>query len=141
MGLFSKKSTLLAVDIGTASVKMLVLEGTSKKLKTTFENVSHFRISKNADPEEEKKIIKEAVIECAAALNKKKFNKVIFSVPAQNVIARIITIGTVPLDKLDSIIGYEAEQHIPFPLNEVAFKYQLISYDDENMDVLLTAIK
>ncbi|HPP87895.1 MAG TPA: pilus assembly protein PilM, partial [bacterium] len=141
MKLFKKKENLLAIDIGSSSVKMLVMEGTAKKVKTTFENSVSFRIEKNEEPEREKEIIASAIKECVASLNLKKYNKIIFSIPVQNVIARIITIAAVPLDKLDSIISYEAEQHIPFPLSEVAFKYQLISYDDENMEILLTAVK
>jgi len=67
--------------------------------------------------------------------------KVLLSVSGQSVFSRFVKLPPVDRDKVEQIIQYEAQQNVPFPLNEVVYDYQLIGSTSGEMDVMLAAIK
>ncbi|HEX8372463.1 MAG TPA: type IV pilus assembly protein PilM [Chthoniobacterales bacterium] len=63
-------------------------------------------------------------------------------IPAQSVFTRFVKLPTVDEDKIDQIIGFEAQQNVPFPINEVVWDYQLVAGNDSSkLGVVLVAIK
>jgi type IV pilus assembly protein PilM len=62
--------------------------------------------------------------------------------PSQSVFARFVKLpGSVPSD-VDSIIGFEAQQNVPFPIDEVVWDYQIMGDSkDGQWDVVLVAMK
>jgi type IV pilus assembly protein PilM len=62
--------------------------------------------------------------------------------PSQSVFTRFVKLpGTTP-SEVDSIIGFEAQQNVPFPIDEVIWDYQIMGEPKENLwDVALVAIK
>ena len=65
-----------------------------------------------------------------------------YAVPAQSVFARFVKLPPVGREKLDKIISFEAQQNVPFPLDEVVWDYQLVGGGlDEQIQVVLVAIK
>ena len=62
--------------------------------------------------------------------------------PSQSVFTRFVKLpGTTP-SEVDSIIGFEAQQNVPFPIDEVIWDYQIMGESKENIwDVALVAIK
>ena len=45
-------------------------------------------------------------------------------------------------EKIDRIIAFEAQQNVPFPIDEVVWDYQLVGGGvDEQLQVVLVAIK
>lgn len=63
------------------------------------------------------------------------------SVAGQSVFSRFVKLPPVDRDKVGQIIQYEAQQNVPFPINEVVWDYQLIGGSEGELDVLLAAIK
>jgi type IV pilus assembly protein PilM len=63
------------------------------------------------------------------------------SVSGQIVFPRFVKLPPVSRDKISQIVEYEAEQNVPFPIDEVVWDYQLLSDDDADMDVMLVAVK
>ena len=65
-----------------------------------------------------------------------------YSVPAQSVFARFVKLPRVEEEKIERIIAFEAQQNVPFPIEEVVWAYQLVgSESDEQLQVVLVAIK
>jgi type IV pilus assembly protein PilM len=65
-----------------------------------------------------------------------------YAVPAQSVFARFVELPPVVGEKLDKIISFEAQQNVPFPLDEVVWDYQLVGGGlGEQIQVVLVAIK
>ncbi len=63
-------------------------------------------------------------------------------IPAQSVFTRFVKLPAVDEDKIDQIIGFEAQQNVPFPINEVVWDYQLVATNDNSkLGVVLVAIK
>ena len=65
-----------------------------------------------------------------------------YAVPAQSVFARFVKLPAVEEEKIERIIAFEAQQNVPFPIDEVVWDYQLIGGGgDEQIQVVLVAIK
>ncbi len=65
-----------------------------------------------------------------------------YALPAQSVFARFVKLPPVGKEKLDKIISFEAQQNVPFPLDEVVWDYQLVGGGlGEQIQVVLVAIK
>ncbi len=65
-----------------------------------------------------------------------------YSLPAQAVFARFVKLPPLGQEKLDKIISFEAQQNVPFPLNEVVWDYQIVGGGmGEEIQVILVAIK
>ena len=87
-------------------------------------------------------------IQVAAALREMldelqiKSGNVNYAVPGQSVFARFVKLPAVEEEKIDRIIAFEAQQNVPFPINEVVWDYQLVGAGaDEQIQVVLVAIK
>jgi type IV pilus assembly protein PilM len=71
-----------------------------------------------------------------------KHGSVNCALPAQSVFARFVKLPTLEQEKLDRIIAFEAQQNVPFPIDDVVWDYQLVGGGlDEQIQVILVAIK
>jgi len=71
-----------------------------------------------------------------------KNGSVNYAVPAQSVFARFVKLPSVEEEKIGRIIAFEAQQNVPFPIDEVVWDYQLVSGGpEEQLQVVLVAIK
>src|SRR6184192_1752349 len=71
-----------------------------------------------------------------------KSGNVNYAVAGQSVFARFVKLPAVEEEKIDRIISFEAQQNVPFPIDEVVWDYQLVGGGtDEQLQVVLVAIK
>lgn len=89
-----------------------------------------------------------AVGELKTGLKMRGVPAVNYAVSGQNLFARFVKLPTVAEDKVEQIIGFEAQQNVPFPIDEVIWDYQLVaggkngaSPSDGQVEVVLVAIK
>src|SRR5438874_3915009 len=65
-----------------------------------------------------------------------------YATAAQSVFARFVKLPAVEEEKIERIISFEAQQNVPFPIDEVVWDYQLVGGGaDEQIQVVLVAIK
>jgi type IV pilus assembly protein PilM len=65
-----------------------------------------------------------------------------YALPAQSVFARFVKLPPLVQEKLHQIVSFEAQQNVPFPLDEVVWDYQLVGGGlGEQIQVVLVAIK
>src|SRR6266481_5461750 len=65
-----------------------------------------------------------------------------YAVPAQSVFARFVKLPGLDATKVDQIIAFEAQQNVPFPIDEVVGDYQLVGGGlGEQIQVVIVAIK
>src|SRR2546421_11629987 len=65
-----------------------------------------------------------------------------YAIAGQSVFARFVKLPSVEEEKIDRIIAFEAQQNVPFPIDEVVWDYQLVGGGaDEQLQVVLVAIK
>jgi type IV pilus assembly protein PilM len=68
--------------------------------------------------------------------------RVVFSVSGQSVFTRFVKLPPVDESKVVQIIQYEAQQNVPFPIDEVIWDYQLVGNTQQGeLEVVLLAIK
>ena len=68
--------------------------------------------------------------------------RVNYATAAQSVFARFVELPAVEEEKIERIIAFEAQQNVPFPIDEVVWDYQLVGGGaGEQIQVVLVAIK
>ena len=140
----SKDKALLGVDIGTSTLKVVELTSTSRGLKLVS------AVSSDIPPDiiQEGKISDSTalsnVLRKAVASSRSKTKNVAFSVPGSAVITRILDMPSgLNEDEMEMQLLMEAEQYIPYSLDEVAVDFNVLgSKDDEDqVQVLLAACR
>lgn len=64
------------------------------------------------------------------------------SIPSQGVFARFVQIPKVEADKVDQMLFFEAQQNVPYPIEEVVWDYQVLPpKDDGKFSALIIATK
>jgi len=73
---------------------------------------------------------------------KQKGSPVNYSVSAQSVFTRFVKLPSVGEEQVDQIVTFEAQQNVPYPINEVVWDYQLVdSGDPAQVEVVIVAVK
>lgn len=132
--------TTVALEIGAQSVTMGVFTPSGKG----FALSRYARKEILLDPVEEgmrMDYVSNAIGELVTEL-KVKGSDVRDVVSGQQVFMRFIKLPALDMDDIAEQVGYEAQQHIPFPLEDIIYSYQeLASREDGEREVLLVAIK
>src|SRR5437762_7691957 len=65
-----------------------------------------------------------------------------YAVPSQSVFARFVKLPALHAAKIDQIVAFEAQQNVPFPIDEIVWAYQLVGGGlGEQIQVVIVAIK
>ena len=68
--------------------------------------------------------------------------KVNYTVSAQSVFTRFVKLPSVGEEQVEQIVTFEAQQNVPFPIDEVVWDYQLVDQGNSaEVEVVLVAIK
>ncbi len=74
-----------------------------------------------------------------AGLKQAKIN---YAVSAQSVFTRFVKLPSVGEEQVDQIVTFEAQQNVPYPIDEVVWDYQLVdSGDPAQVEVVIVAVK
>jgi type IV pilus assembly protein PilM len=141
---FSKNKEIVGVDIGSSAVKLVQL----RELKGGYQlqNVGILPLPAEAIVDNtlmDSSSIVETVKNLLASLEVKAKDAAC-SISGNAVIIRKISLPVMPAEELEDQIHWEAEQYIPFDINDVNVDFQILSPDDQDlskMNVLLVASK
>ncbi len=65
-----------------------------------------------------------------------------YAVSAQSVFTRFVKLPSVGEEQVDQIVTFEAQQNVPYPIDEVVWDYQLVDSGDVSLvEVVIVAIK
>jgi type IV pilus assembly protein PilM len=142
--LFTRKKDIIGIDIGSSSVKLV-------QLKT---QKGHYQLINAAIiPLPSEAIVDNVIMERAAIVSAVQnlvstlgitARNVACSISGNSVIIRKITLPAMTSEQLEEEITFEAEQYIPFDINDVNLDFQILSHDSADsakMSVLLVASK
>ncbi|MFM1561753.1 MAG: Amuc_1101 family PilM-like pilus complex protein [Roseibacillus sp.] len=130
----------VALSIGSQRISMAVFDpakGGGLILK------SYGSTSILADPAQEMVRLSQitlAVKELATGLKTLK-EKVRYSMSGQSVFTRFVKLPPLNEDNIDELVKFEAQQHVPFPIDEVVWDWQLLDSSGPEKEVALVAIK
>src|SRR5512133_233303 len=136
-----KSKSFLAVDFGAGTLKLAefeVNEAGALKLK-------HYAL-KTLGPEGAQEATREATVQKAlqelVTASGTKAKAVNVCAPGFHVFSKFVKLPPVDTSKVTQIIQYEAQQNVPFPLEEVVWDYQILgTTPNGELEVLLVAIK
>ena len=64
-----------------------------------------------------------------------------YTIPGHCLIAKFVKLPSLAEDQVDKIVGFEAQQAVPFPLNETVWDYQLMGKTGGEMEVGIVAVR
>jgi type IV pilus assembly protein PilM len=146
VGLFGKKKGLVGVDVGSSAIKAVELKvGGKGRDEYQLLNIG-------IEPLPPEAIVDGAIMDSGAVIdaiqrlfqdNRIKTAEVATGVCGNAVIVKKISLPQMSPDELAESIHWEAEQYIPFDIQDVALDYEVIEGGGAggNMDVLLVAVK
>lgn len=134
----------LALDIGTYSIKALSGNpGTKPSIKKAAEIFNTTGIAVPTDDTSQEKLV--LLLEAAFNDYDLPRNDVRVSIPETVVSTKVIAIPSLSDAELASAIGWQAEQHIPIPPEELTLEYQVLYRPQKNenapMRVLLVGVR
>jgi len=142
-GSFGKSKSIVGLDIGSSSVKVVECAARSKGID--LQNIGVAPLPSEA-------IVQGAFLNCSAIVDSIqeamelagiKARNVATAVSGHSVIVKKISLPQMSRDELEESIRWEAEQYIPFDINEVNLDFQILdgAETEGQMDVLLVAAK
>src|ERR1700738_1790531 len=136
-----KGKQMVGLDIGSSSIKAVEL----KKTKAGYELVSF-----GLEPLAQDTVVDGAIMDAPSVAEKIisifenqkiKVKDVATSVSGHSVIVKRVSMPLMTEEELFDRIQAEASQHIPFDIADVNLSYQLLEANENQMDVLLVAVK
>jgi len=133
------KKPILTLDIGSHTLKLAEFMDVKGGLEMTRYAVGDLGVDPQSDADRSQYII--TTIHDLIRESGCKPGPVQVAISGHAVFSRFVKLPPVEPEKVYQIIQYEAQQNVPFPMNEVVWDYQLISGNDGDVDVMLAAIK
>jgi type IV pilus assembly protein PilM len=142
--IFAPKNQLVGLDIGSRAIKAA----------EAVETKRGWELKKFGSTEVEPGAIEEGIIKNSEALSTSinqlfdlynfKRKNVAISIGGYSVIVKNISVQKMPEEQLVESLNFEAEQYIPFDINDVNLDFQVLGDNEQNpnqMNVLLVAAK
>src|SRR2546423_9016692 len=133
--------SFLAVDFGAGSLKVAefeVNEGGGLRLK----QYGLKSLGVEGSQEDKREAVIQKGLQDLLAEKGLKSKNVNVCAPGFHVFSKFVKLPPVDASKVTQIIQYEAQQNVPFPLEEVVWDYQILgSTAGGELEVLLVAIK
>ncbi len=142
--IFAKKDQLVGLDIGSKAIKVALIA--EKKKGLTLERFGMIEIAPGMIEEgtiKEPESVADTLRQLFKTYGIKERN-VAISIGGYSVIVKKINVQTMTEEQLQDTIHFEAEQYIPFDINDVNLDFQILgesSQTPNHMSVLLVAAK
>lgn len=133
------KESILTLDIGSHGLKLAEFAEVRGNLEMTKFATAELGIDPQSDTDQKQYII--TTIHDLLRESGCKPGPVNISIAGHSVFSRFVKLPPCEPEKVQQIIQYEAQQNVPFPMNEVVWDYQLVTGKDGDVDVMLAAIK
>lgn len=136
-----KSDRLLALDIGASKLVLAEFQATKSGVPQLVDYaVGTLDIGGNWEADTSAYIV--ATIREIMREHRMRPAPLVMSVSGQAVFPRYVKLPPVGRDKIMQMVHYEAEQNVPFPIEEVVWDYQLVSgIGTDELNVMLVAAK
>ena len=137
----AKENSVWGIDIGQRALKALKLQAFGGQLQAVaFEIVEHPQIL--SDPEADRQELIRSALDKFLSTNSVAGSEVCVSVPGQSSFTRFVKLPPVDAKKIPEIVRFEAEQQIPFAIDEVIWRWQTFTdADSPDVEVGIFAMK
>lgn len=131
--------TTVAINIGSQRISAAVFE-VSKNGGLVLKSYDSESIV--ADPAMDASRVSQTRVAIGDLAQRLKLGKVKarYAISGQSVFTRFVKLPPLQDDNIEQLVTFEAQQHVPFPLNEVVWDYELIEGATDK-EVVIVAIK
>lgn len=131
---------ILCIDIGSTNLKVGEFAVDARNVTLLKYRVQDLGLDPNKE-QERFPFILEAIQKAVADLGVK--SEPVYCCPlGSNVFIKFIKLPPVTPEQIEQMVGFEAQQNVPFPISEVVWDYQLVGGGNgREYEVALTAIK
>ena len=137
----AKTKNGIGLDIGSNSIKIVELERSSQGIE--LKNASVISV-KTKDGRSKEESVVSSLTEAVIPFKKLAKSQLVVAMPGRSVIVRHFKVPSVGASRIRQIIKYEAQQQVPFPLEEVIWDYQILKSEDKaasDINIALVAVK
>ena len=131
--------TTVALNIGSQRIGMAVFE-TSKSGGLILKGYETETIIADPAMDASREAQIRVALEDLVAKLKVSKSKVRYAISGQSVFTRFVKLPPIQNDNIEQLVTFEAQQHVPFPINEVVWDYELIEGGGDK-EVVIVAIK
>ncbi|MDY7009372.1 MAG: type IV pilus assembly protein PilM [Planctomycetota bacterium] len=130
------------IDIGQCALKALKLAETQGQIRIeAFEIIEHPQVLSQLAPNERERAVN-AALDQFLSRNDLTGSDVVVSVPSQSGFTRFVKLPPVEEKQVPEIVRFEAEQQIPFSIDEVIWRWQSFrDLDSPDIEVGIFAMK
>src|SRR5215217_3372814 len=131
----------LALELGTQTVTLAELKAAPDGGLTLVNYASRELLADPAADATRQAQARMAITEMATAMGYKG-QPVNYAIASQSVFTRFVKLPSVGEEQVDQIVTFEAQQNVPYPIDEVVWDYQLVDSGSESqVEVVIVAIK
>ncbi|MDG1357231.1 MAG: type IV pilus assembly protein PilM [Akkermansiaceae bacterium] len=134
-------NTIVTLNIGSQRIAMAAFDVSKSGLLTLLKYDSTSILADPAAEMARLPQIRVAISELIDRLGISKTTKVRYSISGQSVFTRFIKLPPIEDDNIEQLVAFEAQQHVPFPIEEVIWDWQLLDSNSSEKEVALVAIK
>ncbi len=134
-----RSGRVLAMDIGAGELKIAEFTRGRGGWELTHLAMQSMAIEPGSDADPSLAII--GALQDLMKSKKIRPAPVVLSVTGQSAFLRLVKLPPVKRSRLRQTIQFEAQQNVPFPINEVVWDYQLMGTSQHELNVMLVAIK
>lgn len=132
---------ILALELGTQTVTLAELKAAQDGGLTLVNVASRELLADPAADSTRQAQARMAITEMVTAMGYKG-QVVNYAIASQSVFTRFVKLPSVGEEQVDQIVTFEAQQNVPYPINEVVWDYQLVETGDSSqVEVVIVAIK
>jgi type IV pilus assembly protein PilM len=128
----------LSIDFSSSALKVARAQTSGSSLQVDFADQEEVR---NLSDDNRVEKYTEALKSIKSRNSFSGGQKVMFSLPTSGVIVRHLELPAMTDERLSDVIQYEAESHIPFPLEEVVMDYHVLEKTEEETRLVLVVSK
>lgn len=136
----AEKKNILTLNLGSQRVGMARF-GISGKGGVLLKDYAFSEMAGDPTAEGTRRSSLSAAVKQLTSQFKAADAEVNYAVPGQFIIAKFVKLPPLAEDQVDKIVGFEAQQAVPFPLAETVWDYQLMGKSGGEVEVGIVAIR
>ncbi len=128
----------LGIDIGTRTVKMIVVRRKGKKIDSVFGEI----VKRPSTQAHDRNLIEDFIplIRDSVKNFKAEINRVAISVQGPEVMVRRIEVPPMPKSELKSALPWVIGKFLPYPIEEAVFDYKILGEKEESHELELMVV-
>jgi type IV pilus assembly protein PilM len=136
-----KRPEVVGLDIGTSAVKVVELKPKGSSYELAGFGIAHVPAGAIQGGEVKQQDAVQQAIRQALVQGGVQATEAVIGVSGGSVIAKRVNLPKMSESELGESIRWEAEQHIPFDIDDVTIDFQILRQDGPQLEVMLVAVK